>query len=337
MRLLQLSHADFGRRVAKVDNSDLILIDSEYASSYKLFEKIIKQETSPEPFISKRLTDSVLNYDDIYLGKTPWKIRPAFDHFESPLACLLSGTGLTHKASAENREKMHQELEEGELTDSMKMYLWGQEGGKPASRTPGVQPEWFYKGNGTSLKAHGEPLEVPSYADDGGEEPEIAGIYLVSEDGIPYRIGFAMANEFSDHVMEKKNYLYLAPSKLRNCSIGPELVLNTDFLHIDGQVSIYRQEMKIWSKNIKTGESNMCHSLENLEYHHFKYDQHRIPGTVHIHFFGADAFSFGEGITLQDGDRMSVGFDGFGRPLVNPVRIHQKKETTVSVRSFDNR
>ncbi|MEX0770123.1 MAG: AraD1 family protein [Balneolaceae bacterium] len=337
MRLLQLSHKDYGRRVAKADNSDLILIDSEYTSSYTLFEKIIKQETSPELFVSKRLTDSVLNYDDIYQGKTSWKILPAFDHPESPLACLLSGTGLTHKASAENREKMHQELEEGELTDSMKMYLWGQEGGKPEPGAAGVQPEWFYKGNGTSLKAHGEPLEVPSYADDGGEEPEIAGIYLISEDGIPFRIGFSMANEFSDHVMEKKNYLYLAPSKLRNCSIGPELVLNPDFRDIDGHVSIHRQGEVIWSKNIKTGESNMCHSLKNLEYHHFKYDQHRIPGTVHIHFFGADAFSFGEGILLLDGDRMSIGFDGFGRPLVNPVRIHQKKEKPVTVRSFDNR
>ena len=33
----------------------------------------------------------------------------------------------------------------------------------------------------------------------------------------------AQGNEFSDHRFEKKNYLNLAGSKLRTCSIGPEL------------------------------------------------------------------------------------------------------------------
>ncbi len=39
----------------------------------------------------------------------------------------------------------------------------------------GTPPEWFYKGTGTILRAHGEPLDVPAYAEDGGEEGEIAG------------------------------------------------------------------------------------------------------------------------------------------------------------------
>jgi hypothetical protein len=69
----------------------------------------------------------------------------------------------------------------------------------------------------------------------------------------------------------------------------------------------------------------MSHSLANLEHHHFKFDGHRAPGTVHVHFFGAHSLSFGEGIELEDGDWMQVHFEGYGRALRNPVRIQDKK------------
>ncbi len=79
----------------------------------------------------------------------------------------------------------------------------------------------------------------------------------------------------------------------------------------------------------------MAHSLENLEYHHFKYEQHRIPGMVHIHFFGADAFSFGEDVRLQDGDRIDVSFDGFGRSLQNPIKLNNTKEKSITIHSLE--
>ena len=183
------------------------------------------------------------------------------------------------------------------------------------------QPEWFYKGSGTVLRAHGEPLIVPPHAEDGGEEPEIAGIYVIDGNGAPRRIGMAQGNEFSDHRFEKKNYLYLAASKLMTCAIGPELVLDADFGAVAGEVSIERGGETLWRKPIASGEANMCHSLANMEHHHFKHAGHRCPGDVHVHYFGADAFSFGEGVTLEDGDVMQVGFEGFGRALRNPVRV----------------
>jgi len=157
-----------------------------------------------------------------------------------------------------------------------------------------VAPEWFYKGRGTILRAHGDPLAVPAFAEDGGEEPEVAGIYIIDAEGRPRRVGMAMANEFSDHKFEKKNYLYLAHSKLRNCSMGPELVINPEFSAVPGTVSVERGGRVLWSKSIATGEAKMSHTLANLEHHHFKYDEHRRPGDAHIHFFGADAFSFGD-------------------------------------------
>jgi hypothetical protein len=221
-----------------------------------------------------------------------------------------------------------------QVTDSMRMYESGVEGGRPAAGVPGVSPEWFYKGNGFSVRAHNEPLDVPPYAEDGGEEPEIAGVYFVDATGQPRRVGMTAGNEFSDHVLEKRNYLYLASSKLRTCAIGPELVLDPVFDLVPGEVSIYRGEKALWTRSIRTGEAAMCHSLANIEHHHFKFEAHRRPGDVHIHFFGADAFSFGEGVRLQDGDWMQVRFEGFGRPLRNPVRTATGEQALVRALPF---
>jgi hypothetical protein len=336
MRLIQLQHPEQGRRVARVDEAGLTLSNQKFKSCYTLFGEIIETSHSSKDFITDHLTDQKLDYNQVYEGSTKWRILPAFDHPDNLLGCMLSGTGLTHKASAENRQQMHEKMAgKDDLTDSMEMYLSGEEGGKPGHGKIGVQPEWFFKGNGSALRGFNDFLEVPPYANDGGEEPEIAGLYYIAKDGRPFRVGFAIANEFSDHVMEKKNYLYLAPSKLRSPAIGPELILDSDFQNITGRVSVKRDDHEIWSKEIKSGEQNMAHSLDNLEYHHFKYEQHRIPGMVHIHFFGADAFSFGEGISLQDGDQMNVSFDGFGRTLQNPVKISGKQEKTITIHTLD--
>jgi hypothetical protein len=253
-----------------------------------------------------------ISYDEAYDGRSEWRILPAIDHPQEPARCLLSGTGLTHMKSAEARQAMH--ATGAAVTDSMRMYEWGVEGGRPKPGTVGVSPEWFYKGCGTVLRAHGEPLVVPSHAEDGGEEPEIAGAYVIDNSGIPRRIGMAIGNEFSDHVFEKKNYLYLAASKLMTCAIGPELIVGVDFGSVTGEVTIERNGNVAWRRDVRSGEAAMCHTLANIEHHHFKHAAHRRPGDVHVHFLGADAFSFGEGLKLQNGDVMQVRFSGWPPP-----------------------
>lgn len=307
-----------------MEKGTLLLLAENHRSLYDLLWEGIVQKKPLKEQLRHLLTDTALSYDAVYTGREAWKLLPSFDHPRDPMHCVVSGTGLTHKTSAENRASMHRKLKEQEtLSDSMKIYLWGEEGGKPGPGTVGVQPEWFYKGNGTVLRGHGEPLEIPAYALDGGEEPEIAGVYVVDPGGMPCRIGMTIANEFSDHVMEQQNYLYLAPSKLRNCAIGPELVIHPEFGNVEGRVTLLRKGEVFWEKQIKTGESNSTHSLANLEHHHFKYAQHRIPGQVHIHFFGTSGLSFSEGIQLAHGDEMAIAMEGFGRPLRNPV-VHRK-------------
>ena len=211
---------------------------------------------------------------------------------------------------------------------------WGREGGRPAAGKVGIPPEGYYKGTGTSLRAHGQPLEIPSYAEDGGEEAEIAGIYLVGPEGTPHRLGMAGGNEFSDHRFEKKNYLNLAGSKLRTCALGPELVIDPQFSSVAVNVEIARDGRQLWSGAFRTGEDEMCHSLRNLEHHHFKFEGHRRPGDVHVHFFGTDCLSFGAGIKLEDGDSIQVSFAGFGRPLCNTVHVAKLEAVPIEVISL---
>jgi hypothetical protein len=333
-RLIQLSHQQHGRKVALVHEPSLLLLD-DVSSIYELAVKALDSGKDLKTLIKECASGTQLAYDPIYEGLTEWTLLPSFDCPDNPFSCLVSGTGLTHKNSALNRQMMHQ-AEENKLTDSMKMYQWGLDGGQPAAGSIGTQPEWFYKGTGAVLKAHGQTLSVPAFGDDGGEEPEIAGVYIINKKGQPVRIGVTTSNEFSDHIMEKKNYLYLAPSKLRNCSIGPELVVDQDFTDIEGTVSVFRNEEMVWSANVHTGENNMAHSLGNLEYHHFKYAEHRVPLQSHVHFFGADAFSFGAGVSLETGDKMQVYWEGMGRALINPVKIETTKEEYIEIKSIQN-
>ncbi len=316
-----------GRRVALVDGSRLGLL-SGCDSVYGLAQTALSEGVGLAAAAESRASAESVDYESVYALQSEWRLLPPITHPE-PARLLVTGTGLTHKASADNRQAMHRNPEQ--LSDSMKMYLMGLDGGRPEPGKIGVSPEWFYKGCGTILRAHGEPLHVPNFAGDGGEEPEIAGVYLIDPQGRPRRIGMTMANEFSDHVLEKQNYLFLAHSKLRECAIGPELVLDPDFRAAPGRVSIERAGAVLWSKSIASGEANMSHTVANLEHHHFKYEAHRRPGDVHIHFFGADAFSFGAKVELQDGDMMVVGFEGFGRALRNPIRVDRSPQVFVAV------
>ena len=315
MRLVQLARTDGQRRVALVDGDRLRLLPQ--ASVYDL----VRTGASLEPSGS-------VDYDAVYRGESEWRLLPAVDHPE-PSRCLVSGTGLTHLQSAANRDAMHQAGTGA--TDSARMYQLGVAEGRPAPGEIGAAPEWFYKGTGLTLRGHGDPLEVPAWTEDGGEEPEIAGIYFIDAQGRPRRIGMAQGNEFSDHAFEKSNYLNLAGSKLRTCSIGPELVLDPAFRRVPGCITILRGRETVWSAALVSGEDAMCHSLANIEHHHFKFDAHRRPGDLHVHYFGASAFSFGAGVMLRDGDVMEVAFEGFGRPLRNTLKMDRSAPRLVTV------
>ncbi|GAC1358888.1 MAG: GguC family protein [Acidobacteriaceae bacterium] len=327
MALVQISNGS-KRRLAVVEEPLLRCVEG-YDSVYELARECARNGASMTETAKRSATGESLDYNAIYRSESEWRLLPPIDVPEDPWRTLVSGTGLTHLGSAKDRQAMHlaeksastRAKAEESMTDSMRMFQWGIEGGRPAEGEVGIAPEWFFKGNGSIIQAPFAPLTIPGHAEDGGEEAEVAGVYLIGEDGVPYRIGLTAGNEFADHKFERRNYLNLAGSKLRVCSLGPELLVGAEFGSIAGEVRIERNGETLWRRPIETGEANMAHSLANLEHHHFKFEGHRTPGDVHVHFFGAHSLSFGEGIELQDGDWMEVRYEGFGRPLRNPVRL----------------
>ena len=144
MRLVQLNGPG-GRRLGVVDGEQLRLL-SAYLSVHALASAALAASISIERAAEQALSGDALDYPEIYAGKSQWRILPAVDHPDEPARCMVSGTGLSHIRSAANRQAMHSAGEQ--ITDSMRMYQWGLEGGRPAPGVAGVSPEWFYKGNG---------------------------------------------------------------------------------------------------------------------------------------------------------------------------------------------
>ena len=318
MNLIQFFDLNGERAVGAVNNGTAHVVNGATSVYALAIEALSRQGGLAALVAQKGLGDTVDRAAILAEGRM---LAPV-DH-PDPAHLYVTGTGLTHLGSAATRDAMHTAnsgATETGLTDTMKMFRMGLEGGKPADGLKGVQPEWFYKGNGYSVVNPGHPIPSPGFALDAGEEPEIAGIYLIDQNGQPRRLGFALANEFSDHVTERVNYLYLAHSKLRACAFGPELRVGDLPAHIEGKSRIWRDGKVLWEKPFLSGEDNMSHTIANLEYHHFKYDLFRHPGDVHVHMFGTATLSFADGIKTQPDDIFEIEEAQFGAPLRNPVR-----------------
>jgi len=335
MRLVQLTDGNL-RGVALVDEPHLVFL-AEVTSVFQLARRSLTQKVPLTELVTSLVAGDRILYDEVYQQNSVWKLLTPVDTPRAPQMTLVSGTGLTHLGSARERQAMHVESSkksEAEMTDSMRMFEWGRAKGRPAAGEIGVAPEWFYKGDGSIIRAPFAPLTIPGHAEDGGEEGEVAAIYIIDDSGEPHRIGMCNGNEFSDHVFERRNYLNLAGSKLRVCSFGPEVILGAGFADIPGKVRILRNGVSIWQKDIRTGEDNMCHSLANLEHHHFKFAGHRQPDMLHVHFLGADALSFGDNIRLVAGDTAEISFAGFGRPLINTIAVDETMASAIRVQSM---
>jgi hypothetical protein len=247
------------RRVALVEEPNLRCLACVW-SVYELAQKCLERSHPMARQARVLAPGEVLSCDEIYAGRSSWRRHSPIDAPNEPSRTLVAGTGLTHLGSARQRQSMHLADEQAEspraevLTDSMRMFKWGVEQGRPPEGAIGVAPEWVYKGDGFSVRAHLEPLDIPSHTEDGGEVAELAGVYIVAADGSPWRIGIAHGKEFSDHKFEKRNHLNLAGSKLRTSGLGPELVPDPPFADVSGEVGIERAGAIFWNKQIASGE-----------------------------------------------------------------------------------
>lgn len=323
MRIVQFFDPKGQRRVALVEGDRLRRLGG-IRTVYELARQAIRRRQPLAEAVRQALSTESESYAQVRDERRLWV---PFDH-PDPYRFWATGTGLTHLGSAASRNAMHA-VEESALTDSMKIFRDGLAHGRMVGDQPGSLPEWFYKGNGLSAVPPGGALARPGFALDGGEEAEIVGLYLNDDAGQPYRLGYALGNEYSDHVLEKKNYLYLAHSKLRAYSFGPELLLGELPAEVRGMSRVWRDGAVIWEKEFLSGETHMSHNLANLEHHHFQYTLFQQPGDAHCHFFGAAVLSFSDGVRAQPGDVFELHVPAFGEPLRNalvavksePVRV----------------
>ena len=327
LRLIQIVTSTGERQVLAGDAAGSAKLILGVATTYDLARKAIAAGKS----LAAQVAEQGLGEDvDVAVALAEGRVMAPIDH---PDAAHLhvTGTGLTHLGSAEGRDKMHKAAAAAETqTDSMRMFLMGVANGKPAEGTVGAQPEWFYKGNGHTLVGPNVALESPAFAEDGGEEPEMAGIYVIGDDGAPYRIGWALANEFSDHVTEKQNYLWLAHSKLRPASLGVEILTGELPKDVRGTSRIWRGNEVIWEKPFISGEDNMSHTFANLEHHHFKYELFRQPGDIHVHCFGTATASFADGVKTQDGDVFEIIAAPYAYGLRNALTTNDEQKVAVT-------
>jgi hypothetical protein len=315
MLLVQFKNAAGERHVGILEHESIRQIDG-FATTYALAQQAIRSKTGLAELAQASAGATVHALGEV-------TVLTPLDH-DDPAHCYVTGTGLTHLGSADTRDAMHKKIggDVETLSDSMKMFRMGVEGGKPAAGARGVQLEWFYKGDGSIVRASGETMPMPEFALDGGEEPEIAGLYLIGDDSQPYRLGYAIGNEFSDHVTERQNYLYLAHSKLRSCGLGAALLVGELPAHVAGTSRIYGVDGKVrWEKAFVSGEQNMSHSIANLEYHHFKYGLFNRAGDVHIHFFGTATLSVADNITVLPGETFEIASPDFGPALRNTLAL----------------
>ena len=333
MRLVQFLDRAGARAVGVVseDGATLQVIGGA-RRVYDMAMEAIRRSVALAQIAREWQTKEPASYEEVI---AEGRLLPPLDHADAA-RWLVTGTGLSHLGSAAARDSMHVKLQkaDAELTDSMKMFKWGLEGGKAKPGEIGVPPEWFYKGDGRCVVAPGHALELPAYALDGGDEVEVVGLYVVGDDGTPWRVGFALGNEYADHVMERQNYLYLAHSKLRQCSYGPELLLGELPASVQGAARLLRGSEVLWRDEWLSGDDNMAHAIANLEHHHFKYPDFRRPGDVHVHFFGAATGSFTKNVKAAVGDVFEISSPAFGRPLRNPLGAPREPYGLVTVRAL---
>lgn len=320
MRLIQYQTVEDGRKVGWVtEDGNHVRPLKTFSTVYELAMAAVECGGGLDALVKANAADERVDY--LALLRSGQVMAP-LDHPE-PARYLITGTGLTHLGSADARNKMHTDVHghNAPESDSMKIFRMGITGGKPGAGKVGVQPEWFFKGTGTCVLPTGAPLPLPSFALAGAEEAEIAGLYLLDKTGKPWRIGYTLGNEFSDHVTEAQNYLYTQHSKLRACPMGPELLVGELPANVRGKSRIIRAGKTIWEDDFLSGEDNMSHSIANLEHFHFRYDMFRRPGDLHAYFFGAAVLSYAAGVKTQPGDEFEIEAAAFGKPLRNRMEL----------------
>jgi hypothetical protein len=171
---------------------------------------------------------------------------------------------------------------------------------------------WQYQGSGDSLCGHGEALKIEDLPAP-IRIPEIAALYVIGDSGFPRRVGVAAGISGS-----------------RRSSLGPELILETDFPRIEGVVRLLREGREIWAQEFTAGQVPLALALAATEGDYFRGGNYRRSGDIHVHFFGAKLFGAVERPTAEDKDTAELLLKGFGGELRTRILVEQVDSVPVA-------
>ena len=171
-----------------------------------------------------------------------------------------------------------------------------------------LEPAWQYIGSGDCLLAHGDARAIPGLP---AAVPvaELAAAYIIGSDGEPRRVGVAAAS---------------------GAALGPELVLDAEAPRIEGAARVIRAGREVWSQAISAGDAPLALALASVEPDHFRCAGHRRPGCTHVLFFGAKLLGAVDRPTLEDGDEVTVEWNGFGHGLRTTIQAEKPARRSVA-------
>ena len=210
----------------------------------------------------------------------------------------------------------------------MKMFRMGLENGKPKKGQTGVQPEWFYKGNGIMLTGPGRPLISPAFADDAGEEPEIAGISCIGPGwrAFPYRFCARQRILRSRDGARQLSLILPIPNYARVRS-----ALNSSpatCLQISGVRHVSCAKTRPFGKSHSCPAKTTCPTpsqISNIIISNMLSSASRATSMCICSV--RQRSSFADGVKAENGDVFEIEAPAFGLPLRNPLKIGKALES----------
>ncbi|MDT7459950.1 hypothetical protein [Citrobacter koseri] len=166
--------------------------------------------------------------------------------------------------------------------------------------------DWFFKGNGSSLKTTGERIILPMQSVSGGIEIEYALVVIITPDCRPKIVGYTISDDFSDVGLRRRHPNLANLSKLMPTGIGHQLILiDTIPEYSEVICKIIRGGMNVWQGEGVLGGRNMKFTQKQLVDILFQNDAFKLqPYSIHYVLLGASISTDKAGFTLCHGDHI---------------------------------
>ena len=246
--------------------------------------------------------------------------------YELVLAALESGASLAKTAAGFQSAQVidvEAALREGRLLPPIehpvptRCWVTGSEGARSPSGGGESPPSWFFRGSGSTLVAAEKPLAMPGFAPGGAPEAQVAGLFVIADDGVPCQVGWCLAHPVVDQALARSGGA--GHARLRATAIGPELLLGELPAALPAKAAVVRAGKVLAETWLDLGRAGMARSHADLIRDHFRYGMHRRPGDVHIHCFGSGSGHAAAAPGNDPEQLFELTCAAFGLPLRNPV------------------